>query len=236
MMPRVAPRALGVDVSHDPSLRRAQRVQAIVPVRGLTGGKSRLATVLDPSERDALVAHLLARVVHTLVVHPRVTRCIIASPDPALATWASRRGAHFALCDGRGLNPDLAQTMQSCSACQPASRLIVAADLPWLDASAIDRMLDGLSEADVVIARSRDAGTNALAVADVLACPPAFGPGSALRHARGAEERGRRAETIDVAALAFDIDSVADASAWAAGTSVPLAQRLRRRLRLETAA
>jgi len=214
------------------TLDRAAAVHVLVPVRGRRGGKQRLAEALPPPVRDALVASLLAHVLDVVTCHPRVRSCTIASPDRALEPWAWARGVRFRACRGSGLNADVAEALADWSRV-PAPVMIVHGDLPYLDAGVIDLLLG--APAEVAIARSRDGGTNALALAHPASCPPRFGRDSARAHACAAWEHGSRAHVLDHPALAFDVDTVADACAWAGVTPDALARGVEQRLGLEPA-
>ena len=60
------------------------RTVAVVPVRSLSEGKSRLADVLSPRRRAALIESMLARVLASLRAAKNIDRIIVVSPDDAL--------------------------------------------------------------------------------------------------------------------------------------------------------
>lgn len=83
-----------------------------------------------------------------------------------------------------------------------APALIVHADLPHLQIGDVDVVLG--SPGDVVVARSRDGGTNGLLMRRLIT--PSFGPGSALAHVSTARTMGLRARVLDVPGFAVDVD------------------------------
>ncbi len=207
--------------------RPTPAAHVIVPVRSLTDGKRRLAGTLPQPARQRLVVALLTHVLEVLGGHPRVRSLTIASPDLDVRTWARAHGVACRLCTGHDLNADVVEAMAA--VVEPCARvLVVHADLPHLDARAIDRVLD--AHADVVVARSSDGGTNLLALPHPAACPPRFGADSARAHACAARERDFSFQIVDDVALAFDIDTLDDACVWiGAGPTVVagvLAERL----------
>ena len=60
--------------------------------------------------------------------------------------------------------------------------------------------------AQIIIAPSRDGGTNALFLQPAQAIPFAFGRGSFVRHQRLAEDAGIPVRIVESASLLFDID------------------------------
>lgn len=72
-------------------------VWAIVPVKSLQQGKSRLSGVLAEDQRALLNRYLLERVLATLKEIPEIEHTLVISRDPAAlaltrAGWAYRRG------------------------------------------------------------------------------------------------------------------------------------------------
>lgn len=109
--------------------------------------------------------------------------------------------------------PGLNRAVAAALARLDAPVLIVHADLPRLSPDDIDEVLG--TAGDVVVARSRDGGTNGLLLRRKIA--PSFGPGSAAAHAGDARAAGLRATVIDVPGFALDVDderglSASDAS------------------------
>jgi 2-phospho-L-lactate guanylyltransferase len=94
--------------------------------------------------------------------------------------------------------------------------LVVHADLPRLATDDIDRVLGG--EADVVVARAHDGGTNGLLLRRMLTT--AFGPGSALVHAHRARAAGLSVSVVDTSGFAFDVDDESALSAYGAFSSL----------------
>src|SRR4030042_3354564 len=66
---------------------------AIVPVKPLRRGKSRLAGVLNEDERTDLNSHLLAHTLETLVAIPEIEHVLVVSRDPAALALAREHGA-----------------------------------------------------------------------------------------------------------------------------------------------
>lgn len=65
---------------------------AIIPVKPLRRGKSRLAGVLTQDERADLNQHLLAHTVDTLRSIPEIEQVLVVSRDPATLSLAREHG------------------------------------------------------------------------------------------------------------------------------------------------
>jgi 2-phospho-L-lactate guanylyltransferase len=162
--------------------------------------KRRLAHVLGPDERSRLVRALFDHVVY--VLDNAGLRVVVLSPSKIsvpFEVWSDERP---------GLNAALGSALRRID----APVLVVHADLPRLETDDVDEIIG--STADVVVARSRDGGTNGLLLRRLIA--PAFGPGSALVHAARARASGLRAHVVDTPGFAFDVDDEAALSACGA--------------------
>ncbi len=73
---------------------------AIVPVKPLRRGKSRLAWVLSEEERTALNEYLLAHTLDTLKTIPEIEHILVISRDPGALALARSHGARTVQEDG----------------------------------------------------------------------------------------------------------------------------------------
>lgn len=179
---------------------------AIVPIR--TGAKRRLAHALSGDARRRLVDELFRRVLD--VLRGAGLRTIVLSPTPRTDV----QGAEVWLDAAAGLNAALDDAVRSLG----TPVLVVHADLPAVSADDINALLD--SPGDVVIARARDDGTNALLMRKPMRC--VFGPSSAIAHAMRARSLGYRAVVVDRPGLALDVDDEASLSAAFSDASLRL--------------
>jgi 2-phospho-L-lactate guanylyltransferase len=175
---------------------------ALIPIRTGRTAKRRLAHVLGPDERDALVRslfdHVAAVVLEAGLRTVALTPGSIQPPD-GVEVWPD---------EGAGLN----RAVQAALLRTGVPVLVVHADLPLLSPADVDCVL--ASEADVVIARSEDGGTNGLLMRRLIT--PAFGSGSATLHASGARGAGLRVHVLDTPGFATDVDDEVGLSACAA--------------------
>ncbi len=199
---------------------------AVVALRDGRSGKSRLAHVLTPAERSALVVLLARHVVGTLAG--------AAGVDEVLVVTADRRSAEAALAGvtgpvrvvgqpagHRGLNAAV-DVGRAAAAAVGATLLVVHADLPALAGDDVAALL--AAPAEVTLAPDRlGTGTNAL-VLRRPATPFAFrfGAGSRAAHRAQAQAHGLTAAEVRRPGTAVDLDTPGD---WAA-LPAPVRRRL----------
>jgi len=192
-------------------MRERRPIAALVPVRGLAEGKRRLAAALTGRERQSLVRAMLEDVLDALQGCAGIAPITVVSSDAAVAAIAGERGV-LVLADppAGGLNASL----QRASACMGTAYpkhavLMVAADLPGLTPTLLESTVLA-SSAEVVIARSRDGGTNLLLQRPPAALRLAFGPESCAQHRATAARDGRTVEVLEHPLLAYDLDGPDD--------------------------
>jgi len=186
---------------------------AIVPVKPLRRGKSRLAEMFTPEERVDLNRQLLINTINTLKEIPEIEEVLVVSRDQAALSLARDRGAKTVQENG---DPDLniALTRATIVAKTYTTRgvLIIPADLPLLTSEDVKALLSKAVDPPVVVVapdRHKE-GTNAL-----LVCPSGlieyeYGLNSFRRHCDLAQSVGARLEVCELPSLALDLDMPAD--------------------------
>jgi 2-phospho-L-lactate/phosphoenolpyruvate guanylyltransferase len=189
----------------------------VVPVRGIATGKSRLAGVLDNAARAQFTTWLLERTL-TAVGAWRGTldSCIVVSTCARVAELCRARGAMVLAEEGAGgLNAAAALGLDRACAMDAASVLVLACDLPLLDAHALERFAVAAGNADIAIAPDRSGrGTNALIVRCGASFDFHFGEDSYVRHSEAAAAHGLKLAVHREEALAFDVDTPDDYARW----------------------
>jgi len=182
---------------------------AIVPVKPLRRGKSRLSSVLSQEERATLNTRLLAHTLDTLAQIPEIEHVLVISRDQAALALAREHGARTVQENGSPqLNLALARATIVAKNYATRGILVVPADLPLLTPEDVQVMLAHAVDPPVVVLapdRHRQ-GTNALLVCPVGLIDYDFGPGSFQRHCVRAEKAGARLEIVDLPSLALDVD------------------------------
>ena len=191
---------------------------ALIPVRSLSHGKSRLAPAFSGAEREQLVRNMLADVVAAALAVPSLAEVAVISPDPAalaLASALDQRVVPVIEEPGReGLNPAIAAGRDRAVGAGADGLLVLFGDLPLIDAAAIREFLS--VPAAVVLAPDRHGeGTNASLVrfgGDGQRFEYQYGAGSLARHEAEARRLGLPVSVVAVPRLATDLDTVED---WA---------------------
>ena len=186
---------------------------AIVPVKPLRRGKSRLAQVLTQEERADLNRSLLVHTIDTLTAIPEIEQVLVVSRDQAALALAREHGARTVQENGAPqLNVALARATIVAKNYVTRGVLIVPADLPLISPEDVRAMLDRVEAPPVVVVapdRHRK-GTNALLVCPVGMIDYDFGPDSFRRHCDRALQAGARLEICELPSLALDVDMPED--------------------------
>jgi FO synthase len=188
----------------------SDKTRAIVPVRQLAQGKSRLLGVLTPQARVALVESLLANVLRALSEAEHIGRIIVVTPDEALSVPP---GVERWQDLGIGLDAAVSFALRTLCAEKSGAGgvLVIAADTPGISASAVDQLLERVVSADVAVVPDRKGeGTNALWLARAMNFPTRYGPHSARRHLDNARALGLHGICVEMPALAMDVDVAED--------------------------
>ncbi len=182
---------------------------AIVPVKPLRRGKSRLAGVLSEKERTALNRKLLIHTLETITQHPKLEQVLVVSRDPEALALARYQGARTVLEDGTPhLNIALTRATAVASTYGARGVLILPADLPQITPGDVDVMVEAAKFPPVMVIAPdhRGTGTNALLVKPAGMIKYNFGVNSYLLHTSQAQAAGVRVEVIDLPSLARDVD------------------------------
>lgn len=182
---------------------------AIVPVKPLQRGKSRLAGVLTREERANLNRYLLSHTLETLTEIKDIENILVVSRDPAALSLARDYGARTVQEKGSPhLNVALTRATLVAKEYTTRGVLIVPADLPLITSQDVKTMLALAKDPPVVVVapdRHRE-GTNALLVCPIGLIEYDFGTGSFNRHCQLAEHVGARLEIVELPSLALDVD------------------------------
>jgi 2-phospho-L-lactate guanylyltransferase len=182
---------------------------AIVPVKPLRRGKSRLAGTLTEDERTALNQELLEHTLKVLSSLKELAQVLVVSRDPQALTIARNHGAKTVQEDGQPhLNTALARATVMAQVHSIRGILVLPADLPLLTADDVRALIDRAAKPPVVvIAPDRHGkGTNALLMVPAGQIEYDFGEGSFQRHCDRAKKSGARLEIVELPSLGLDLD------------------------------
>lgn len=182
---------------------------AIVPVKPLRRGKSRLAGALTEEERATLNRDLLERTLRTLAPLRELEKTLVISRDPQALTIARNHGASTVREDGQPhLNTALTRATIVAKIHDTHGVLILPADLPLLTKEDVLTLIDRAAKPPVVvIAPDRHGkGTNALLMAPAGLIEYDFGENSFQRHCERAKRAGAALEIVELPSLGLDLD------------------------------
>lgn len=189
---------------------------ALVPVKRLATGKSRLAADLERGVVEKLTLAMLEDVVAALAQVPGIRSVAVVTPDPAIARAALGFGARPLLRPDPGLNPSLDAAAATLAAEGARSLLVVLGDVAGALPEELALLYDALEELGgrgAVLAPTRDGGSGALLRAPHDVLPSRFGPESAEAHREVAAQAGVPFRSLQLPSLALDLDTREDLEA-----------------------
>ncbi|MCB1245799.1 MAG: NTP transferase domain-containing protein [Acidimicrobiia bacterium] len=168
---------------------------AIVPIRDFHG-MTRLASVVDQPARGVMarsLAETALRAADRAGLDP-----IVLTGDADVRAWATTHGITVAPEIGHGLSEVVERAVTD-----HADWLVLHADLPLVDAEALDLLVTGASRSPISMsmAPSMDGGTNAIAGSGPFRF--AFGPGSFTTHLAAIPQ----ATVVSDRRLALEVDT-----------------------------
>jgi 2-phospho-L-lactate guanylyltransferase len=182
---------------------------AIVPVKPLRRGKSRLAGALSEDERTELNRNLLQNTLKTLSDIRELEEVLVISRDPAALTIARNYGARTVREDGQPeLNTALKRATVVAQVYATRGVLVLPADLPLISREDVETLIERASDPPVVvIAPDRhEKGTNALLISPSGLIEYDFGINSFQRHCERVRKAGARLEIVNLPSLGLDLD------------------------------
>ena len=182
---------------------------AIVPVKPLRRGKSRLSGALSEDERTHLNQLLLEHTLKTLRDLKEIEHILVVSRDPAALSIAREHGARTVRENGSPqLNTALARATVVAQVYATRGVLVLPADLPLMTPADISALLERATDPPVVVIAPdrREEGTNALLICPAGLIEYDFGPGSYQRHCERAKQAGARLEVVSLPSLGLDLD------------------------------
>ncbi len=184
---------------------------AIVPIKSLEAAKGRLASVLSPDERRALMLAMARDVLTALVGCRALTGVLIVSRSPEADALAQTFGTErFTESPDADLSAALTQAAEH-AAIHLAARgiLVVPADVPLISPAEITALLDGHSSVTVV-PDDEHLGTNALACSPPGLIRLRFDGRSFRPHVDAAFAAGVQPRIVPSARLSLDVDTPDD--------------------------
>jgi 2-phospho-L-lactate/phosphoenolpyruvate guanylyltransferase len=203
------------------------RIVAVVPVRSLRNGKTRLAPVLAPEAREKLLRHAAERVIRAAVESGTIDTILVVSPEHEALAWAADLDDSVSTMSQRhdqpGLNGAVDAGRDWARTVGATAIVSLFADLPLVRPGDI-RGLTARLEPVVLGPDRRGEGTNALLLRLAGRGPEfrfAFGKRSLVKHLQEARRLGLDVAVHDSPGIGFDLDTPDDWSDFLGATAEP---------------
>lgn len=187
------------------------RVLVAMPMKPFESAKTRLAPLLSAPQRERLVRALFFRTQRFFATRFGEFERLVVTPSLAVLDASRRAGALGLLEPGlEGLDAAAARACRWAAEHGYAKVLLIPGDIPvWICAEVQQLLAEGARH-DVVVARARDGGTNALLVRVPTVLRFSYGQNSSELHYLAARGAGLSAVVCRPPFLAHDLDVPAD--------------------------
>ncbi len=182
---------------------------AIIPVKSLREGKSRLNSVLSENERVRLNEKLLLKTLNCIKNIPQIIGYLVISRDSAVLDLASEYGAKTVQeSQISDINYALNQATEAVKTFKATQVLVLPADLPYINHDEIVRLIERSGNPPEIIIASdhKQNGTNALLVNPLGILEYDFGLNSFVKHKKQAERKKIHIDVFDSDIFNFDLD------------------------------
>jgi 2-phospho-L-lactate guanylyltransferase len=209
-------------------------IWAIVPVKELDGAKQRLAGLLSPAERRALIEVMVGEVLGAVAGARSLAGILVVTLDPQVTALATRLGARVVTDGARdGHTGSVMAGRQLLVREGRGGMITLPGDIPATTSAEIDAVLTAhLKAPSFTIAPAHDdLGSNAVVCSPPDAVPLRFGENSYFPHLAAARRGGIEPTIVRLPGIAMDIDHPADIAAF---LRLPQSAGTRTRAFLET--
>jgi 2-phospho-L-lactate guanylyltransferase len=184
----------------------------LVPVKNLSGAKQRLASLLDQATRTELAQTMLLDVLENLASCEGQPAVALVTSDPFACDLARRFGFEVIPDSANRSETDaIEMATRVCEARGEDFTLVIPGDIPLIQASEIEEILEAAPEPGAVLVPAADGrGTNAALRRPPGLFPLRFGNDSFKPHLAAARASGKPVVVLSLPGIALDVDSPAD--------------------------
>jgi 2-phospho-L-lactate guanylyltransferase len=207
---------------------------ALVPIKSLDTGKTRLSAILEPHERAALIPAMAEDVLNAFADFARMPVLVITG-DPRVAGMAAARG-FYSLMETTCVSETAAIESATRRAHElgAGGTLVVPADIPLVQAEDLAAVLKLAPQQGCLLAPAWDGrGTNAVLRRPHDLFPLRFGNDSFVPHRTAAEKTGLACAILHNERLALDVDSPEDLFRFLEYPSTTMTRRVLESFHLE---
>jgi len=200
----------------------------LVPVKKLANAKQRLAPVADQLARTELAQAMLFDMLETLGTWERRPEIALVTSDP-FALDLARQFKLQVIADNanRGETDAIEMATRICESRGVQSTLVIPGDIPLMQASELEAILQARpAEGSVLVPSADGRGTNAAWRRPAGLFPLRFGNDSFKPHLAAARATQKPCVVLSLPGIALDVDNPADLVQLAAAPGQTRAQRL----------
>jgi 2-phospho-L-lactate guanylyltransferase len=192
-------------------------IWAVVPIKELDGAKQRLAPLLTPAERRALIEVMMGEVLEAVAGARSLAGILVVTLDPEATALAKRLGARIVTDGAReGHTGSVTAGLRLLAREGRGGMITLPADIPAATAQEIDLVVAAhLPAPSFTIAPAHDdLGSNAVTCSPSDAVPLRFGDNSYFPHLDAARAKGIEPTVIRQPGIAMDIDHPVDLASF----------------------
>ena len=209
-------------------------IMALVPVKSLDSGKTRLSPILDIHQRAAMIPAMVDDIFNALAAFGRMP-VLVVTGDSRVASMAESRGFSYLM-----ETACISETMAIEAATRKAGELgaggtmVVPGDIPLVQPEDFAAVLAAAPLQGSLLVPAWDGrGTNAALRRPHDLFPLRFGNDSFLPHRAAAEKTGLRCAVLHNERLALDVDSPEDLFRFLEYSSTTITRRVLESFHLE---
>ncbi|TBR44964.1 2-phospho-L-lactate guanylyltransferase [Marinomonas agarivorans] len=183
----------------------------VMPMKSPHLAKQRLAGHLTDEDRAALALMLFEKSVSFFRSHFADLPLLVVSHSESVLALAQEYGCQTVWEEQeKGLNQALQKATNWVKRAGFSQQIIIPSDIAHLTSDEIQTLLQHANQYQVVIARAKDGGTNALITTPPDAIEFYYGVDSAAKHQKAAKHQQCSCLCLDLMGLRLDIDSADD--------------------------
>ena len=192
-------------------------IWAIIPIKELDGAKQRLAPLLTPAQRRALIEVMMGEVLEAVAGAKRLAGILVVTLDPQATAIGQRLGARIVTDGAReGHTGSVTAGLRLLAREGSGGMMTVPADIPAATADEFDAVLAAhLPGPSFTISPAHDdLGSNAVICSPPDSVPLRFGDNSYFPHLDAARRCGIEPTILRQPGIAMDIDHPVDLAAF----------------------
>ena len=192
-------------------------IWAVVPIKELDGAKQRLAPLLSPAQRRALIEVMMGEVLEAVAGAKRLAGILVVTLDPQATAIGRRLGARIVTDGAReGHTGSVTAGLRLLAREGHGGMMTVPADIPAATAAEFDAVLAAHQPGPsfTISPAHDDLGSNAVICSPPDSVPLRFGDNSYFPHLDAARRCGIEPTILRQPGIAMDIDHPVDLAAF----------------------